>query len=86
MIAQNVITQEGYDLFINTPAQVDAHLNSFIGYNAVGVDNSSGSAVDVTENWWGCFGGPGAEGCSSVEVSALFTPWLIFPFGASGLF
>jgi hypothetical protein len=86
VIAQNTISQEGYDLFINTPAQVDAHLNSFIGYNAVGVDNSSGNTADVTENWWGCFGGPGAEGCSSVEGSALFTPWLVFPFGASGLF
>jgi parallel beta-helix repeat protein len=80
IIAQNVITQEGYDLFINTPAQVDAHLNSFVGHNAVGVDNSSGIAVNVTENWWGCFGGPGSEGCSSIAGSGvLFTPWLLFP-------
>ena len=86
IISQNVVTQEGYDLFINTPAQVDAHLNSFVGHNAVGVDNSSGNAVDVTENWWGCFGGPGAEGCSSIEGSALFNPWLVFPFGAGGPF
>jgi len=86
VIAQNVITQEGYDLFINTPAQVDAHLNSFIGSNAVGVDNSSGATVDATENWWGCFGGPGAEGCSTVGGSVLFNPWLLFPFGAAGLF
>jgi parallel beta-helix repeat protein len=86
VIAQNFIDQEGYDLFINTPAQVDAHFNSFIGRNAVGVDNSSGNAVNVTENWWGCFGGPGAEGCSSIEGSALFNPWLEFPFGAGGPF
>jgi parallel beta-helix repeat protein len=86
VIAQNVITHEGYDLFINTPAQVDAHLNSFTGHNAVGVDNSSGNAVDATDNWWGCFGGPGAEGCSTVEGPALFNPWLVFPLEAGGLF
>jgi len=86
VISQNVISQEAYDLFINTPAQVDAHLNSFVGHNAVGVDNSSGNAVNATENWWGCFGGPGAQGCSAVEGSVLFNPWLIFPVGANGLF
>ena len=86
VISQNVISQEGYDLFINTPAQVDAHLNSFVGHNAVGVDNSSGNAVNVTENWWGCFGGPGVDGCSSIEGSALFNPWLVFPFGLGGPF
>ena len=86
VISQNVISQEAYDLFINTPAQVDAHLNSFAGHNAVGVDNSSGNAVNATENWWGCFGGPGAQGCSAVEGSVLFNPWLIFPVGANGLF
>ncbi len=86
VISQNVISQESYDLFINTPAQVDAHLNSFTGHNAVGVDNSSGNAVNATENWWGCFGGPGTEGCSTVEGSVLFNPWLVFPMGTAGLF
>lgn len=86
VISQNFIDREGYDLFINTPAQVDAHLNSFIGYHAVGVDNSSGNAVNATENWWGCFGGPGTKGCSTVQGSVLFNPWLLFPFGAGGLF
>jgi len=86
VIAQNFIDQEGYDLFINTPAQVDARVNSVCSTNAVGVDNPRGNAVDVTENWWGCFGGPGTTGCSTVEGSALFNPWLVLPPGAGGLF
>ena len=86
VIAQNTFDKEAYDLFINTPAQVDAHLNSFTGHNTVGVDNSSGNAVNATENWWGCFGGPGAGGCSTVQGPVLFNPWLLSPFGANGVF
>jgi parallel beta-helix repeat protein len=87
VISGNVIDREAYDLFINTPPQVDAHLNSFIGNGGVGVDNSSGGTVNVTENYWGCLGGPGAEGCTAVEgTDVMFTPWLISPFGATGLF
>ena len=81
VIAQNVIEHEAYDLFINTPAQVDAHLNSFVGEGAVGVDDSSSSPVNVEENWWGCPGGPGAEGCTTIEgTGVLFAPWLTRPF------
>ena len=87
VISENVIDHEAYDLFINTPPQVDAHLNSFIGNSDVGVDNSSGGTLNVTENWWGCPGGPGAEGCTTVEgTGAVFTPWLIFPIGAIPFF
>ena len=81
IISQNVIDHEAYDLFVNTPAQVDAHLNTFLGRDDVGVDNSSSSTVNATENWWGCFGGPGAEGCTTVDGSGvLFTPLLTRPF------
>jgi pectin methylesterase-like acyl-CoA thioesterase len=41
----------------------------------------TGFTVENTENWWGCHGGPGAQGCASVEGSGvLFTPWLTWPF------
>jgi len=81
VISQNLIEHEAYDLFINTPAQVDAHLNSFLGENAVGVDDSSSSPVNATENWWGCSGGPGAERCTTIEgTGVLFAPWLTWPF------
>ena len=76
-----MIEHEAYDLFVNTPAQVDAHLNSFLGRDDFGVDDYGAGTVNATENWWGCFGGPGGEGCASVEGSGvLFTPWLRKPF------
>ena len=85
VISENVIDHEACDLFINTPAQVDAHLNSFSGENAVGVDDYSSSVVSVEENWWGCPGGPGAEGCTTIEgTGVLFTPWLTQPFAGRG--
>ncbi len=84
IISGNVIENEEYDIFINTPAQVDAHLNAFLGKGEVGIDNSSSSAVNATENWWGCPGGPGAEHCSSVEgTGAIFTPWVTWPLGGN---
>jgi hypothetical protein len=65
---------------VNTDAEVNAHLNSFLGYGAVGLDNIGSGTVNATENWWGCFGGPGAKGCTTVAGSGvLFTPWLVFP-------
>ena len=86
VIAQNVIDNEAFDVVVNTGAQVDAHLNTFLG-RTVGVDNLDSGTVDATENWWGCFGGPGAQDCATVEGSGvLFTPWLISPFGAISFF
>jgi parallel beta-helix repeat protein len=83
VISQNVIDQESYDLFTNTPAQVDAQLNSFSGKGDVGVDNSGTGLVNATENWWGCFGGPGTRNCATIQGTVLFAPWLVSSFGAN---
>ena len=56
--------------------------NEFLD-GSVGVYNASGpylsktpaATIDATENWWGCSGGPGSTGCTSVlDNSALGTP------------
>ena len=87
VISQNVIYNQAYDVVVNTDAEVNAHLNTFLGRGAVGVDNIGSGTVNATENWWGCFGGPGATGCTTVEGSGvLFTPWLVFPLGGRGPF
>lgn len=86
VVSENTIDEEAYDLFVNTPAQVDVHLNNFFGHDDVGVDSTGAGTVNATENWWGCFGGPGAEGCTTVEGSVLFTPWSHWPFGGNELF
>lgn len=83
VISQNVISQEDYQVVVNTPTQVNVHLNNFLD-KTVGVDNLGAGTSDATENWWGCSGGPGAQGCASVGGSGvLSTPWLTKPFQAS---
>lgn len=83
-IANNTITNEDVDIAVNTPAEVDAHLNNLLG-GKIGVANictfdkakaCSGSA-DASENYWGCPSGPGGSGCSNVSGSSVhFVPSL----------
>ena len=80
IVSQNIVKDEQVDIAVNTPAYVDVHLNDLLG-KMVGLINLNGGRVNATENWWGCFRGPGAPGCSSVSgPNVLFTPWLTKPF------
>ena len=51
--------------------------------NGVHNDPSSGGIVDAVDNWWGCNGGPGAAGCSTVSGPVTFDPWLVLGVSAS---
>jgi hypothetical protein len=93
LILQNVIHQESIDIVVKileAPSSpppggifVTAHLNNLLDKS--GVENHGVGVVDATMNWWGCSGGPGANGCSSVSSSGvLFAPWLTKPFQADG--
>lgn len=84
VIAGNIISDEDVDVAINTPAEVDVHLNDLEGTSA-GVGNvcafdkatACGQYVDATENFWGCAAGPGHTGCTHTFGTAIrFTPWL----------
>ena len=87
VISDNVITDEAIDVAINTPAEVDVHLNDLLGGN-IGVGDVcalDGSkmctgTIDATENYWGCGAGPGAKGCSTISGSDIvWIPWLREP-------
>jgi Right handed beta helix region len=87
VISQNVIRDEDVDIAINTPAQVDVHLNDLLG-GQVGVadvcvfDQASvcTGSIDATQNFWGCSAGPGNSGCTSASGADIrFTPWLHRP-------
>jgi parallel beta-helix repeat protein len=86
IISGNVIRDEQVDVAINTPADVDVHLNNLLGGN-IGVANvcafdhaSCTGAIDATENYWGCPVGPGNGNCSSTSGANIrFTPWLEVP-------
>lgn len=90
VISQNIIRDEDVDIAVNTPAEVDAHLNDLDG-GKIGVDNVctlDGAActgtIDATENYWGCHKGPNSNGCSSTSgPNILFTPWLEKPISSS---
>jgi hypothetical protein len=80
VIAQNVIKEEMVGIAVNSPAQIQAHLNDLL-VKQFGVDNLGSGTVDATQNWWGCPGGPGAPGCSSAGGSGVAgTPALTHPF------
>jgi parallel beta-helix repeat protein len=81
LISQNVIDHEAFEVAVNTPAQVNVHLNNFLD-DTVGVDNLGTGAIDATENWWACSNGPGGgEECANVGgPGVLFAPWLRMPF------
>jgi hypothetical protein len=67
VIIGNNISGESLDVVVNTQANVEVHLNDLLG-KGVGVENSSIGTSDAVENWWGCFGGPGDKGCSTVST------------------
>jgi parallel beta-helix repeat protein len=84
IISHNKIRDEDVDIAVNTPAQVDIHLNDLLG-GKIGVadvcayDGSAActGSIDTTENYWGCPAGPGGPGCTTTSGSdILFTPWL----------
>jgi parallel beta-helix repeat protein len=78
-VTGNVIDRELIDIAISTSAQIDVHLNDLRG-GAIGVANLGSGQVDARQNWWGCPGGPGAPGCSTVQGNNIvFSPWLQRP-------
>jgi parallel beta-helix repeat protein len=81
VITLNEFAREEIDIAINNAGgTVDVHLNSLKG-NGTGVANlNPASAVNATENWWGCAKGPGTPGCTSVSGSnVVSTPFLMSP-------
>ena len=87
VIAQNVIRDEDIDVAVNTPAEVDVHLNDLFGQK-IGVGNVCAfdgasictGTVDATQNFWGCRFGPGGSKCSTVSgANVRFSPWLRAP-------
>jgi hypothetical protein len=87
VISNNVIRDEDIDIAVNTPAELDIHLNDLRG-GKIGVgdvcalDGSSActGSIDATENYWGCAAGPDEPGCTTINAARiLFAPWLKNP-------
>ena len=89
LITGNVIRDEDVDIAINTPADVDVHLNDLLG-GKIGIadvcafDHATActGTINATENFWGCAAGPGGSGCStSSGADITFAPSLRKPVG-----
>jgi hypothetical protein len=79
VISGNTITNEDVDVAINTPADVDLHLNNLLG-GQIGVANLGSGTVNAKTNYWGCFFGPLSNKCSSVSGPGVtFVPFLPIP-------
>ena len=86
IISQNLIQNEQVDVAVNTPTAVGAHFNDLLGGN-IGVANvcaldgaACTGSIDATENYWGCPGGPGSMGCTTISGPNIsFAPWLKHP-------
>ncbi len=88
VISQNTFDNEAIDVGFDGPAssEVSVHFNDLSA--GTGIDNLGAGAVDATENWWNCHGGPGASGrCATVMGSGVTTsPWLMSPFESDNHF
>ncbi len=71
-----------------TTATLSANFNRISG-NAIGIQNTTGSAVDAANNFFGCNNGPSTNpmmplaGCDSVVGAVTATPYLILQAAAS---
>jgi hypothetical protein len=89
IISHNVISDEDYDVTVNTPGTVNIHQNNLLG-GKVGVANICSfdkapctGHIDATQNYWGCSSGPGHSGCSSTSGGELrVTPSLYKAVGS----
>jgi hypothetical protein len=54
------------------------HFNRLTG-NAGGMINNASTAVNASDNWWGCNAGPGNPGCDPVGGTGIVgqNPWLV---------
>lgn len=83
VVSQNTFDKEAIDVAFKAPSgQLSAHFNNF-ERGAIGVDSLGAAPANATENWWGCFLGPGNRGCATTSGTVVSTPWLISPFSAN---
>ncbi len=69
-ILENTITNEAVDVVMNNPGGMQLHLNNLLG-GGVGVANLGKGSLNATMNYFGCAGGPGTAGCSTVSGSGV---------------
>jgi hypothetical protein len=75
----------------NSTTGIGIHFNRIVGNSTAGITNTSTSAIDAENNWWGCNYGPaaGGAGCSGTTNGITGTaavdanPWLTLTTSAA---
>lgn len=79
-------TSSGGNAIYNSSGTLNASYNRFVN-PAAGSDvyANTGATNSITNNWWGCNGGPGATGCDVVGGGGTntYNPWIILKTTAS---
>ncbi|HEY7338154.1 MAG TPA: right-handed parallel beta-helix repeat-containing protein [Bryobacteraceae bacterium] len=83
-ILENTIQNEAVDVVMNNPGAMELHLNNLLG-KGIGVANLGKGVVNGTLNFFGCAGGPGNTGCSTVKGAASTIPALAAPVSSAPL-
>jgi hypothetical protein len=89
VISQNIVRDEDVDIAVNTPAEVDIHLNDLRGGNigvgdvcALDASKVCTGSIDATENYWGYPAGPGDDACTTTSgsvIALIVVGWLRRP-------
>lgn len=81
IMTSNTVTGNQTGVLVQSQGLANLSFNRIVG-NAVGVNNVDGT-VTAKNNWWGCNGGPGSVGCSSVVGTVDYAPWMVLGISAS---
>ena len=83
-ILENTIQNEAIGVVMNNPGGMDLHLNN-LPSSGSGVTNlSKTGSVNANLNFFGCAGGPGTTGCSTVNGPGVTAgTWLSTPGGSA---
>jgi len=77
-ILDNTIVNEQIGIVMNNPGLLEAHMNN-LPATGTGVLNMGSGSLNATMNYFGCAGGPGTTGCSSVKGTLTSSPSLDAP-------
>ncbi len=78
-ILENTIQNEALGVVMNHPGGMELHLNNLPG-TGVGIANLANGTVNGALNYFGCAGGPGTTGCSTISGTGVISaPWLSSP-------
>jgi hypothetical protein len=80
IITGNTIQNESIDISVNTPADVEIHLNNLLGSTSIGVQNLGVGTVSATQNYWGCATGANTGKCSTASGGVTYAPFYAASF------